>query len=309
MDDDDLEELRMLRARAYGPSADIQRDPTALQRLHELEAAVRDTAAHQAAARHTAARHTTIADASSPHGFSDTAHPGPPPPLPPDLRRAPASPAPASPAFAVRTRAQSPAPRPRLTEPTVTVADAPAAASRPRVAPRRWYLSRGFAVLWLVSLVAVAAVATGVTFAATWIAPIARHGDTRQIATLAPDPQFTWASFMADSHEDATGFTFHGISIIAMDGDDVGAGAKNATCVIAYATDTVTDDGSIEGSVWSGCGAGGFPPTLQFTVDETAPEELHDAVGAGVSLQFVYDGKRVGVFTDGLSAASPSATD
>ena len=32
-------ELRELRARAYGPHADIQRDPAALARLTELEAA------------------------------------------------------------------------------------------------------------------------------------------------------------------------------------------------------------------------------------------------------------------------------
>ena len=40
MDDIDTaahDELRMLRARAYGPAADIDRDPTAAERLRELE--------------------------------------------------------------------------------------------------------------------------------------------------------------------------------------------------------------------------------------------------------------------------------
>ena len=35
----DENELRELRARAYGPNADIQSDPVALARLSELEAA------------------------------------------------------------------------------------------------------------------------------------------------------------------------------------------------------------------------------------------------------------------------------
>ena len=35
----DENELRELRARAYGPNADIQSDPAALARLSELEAA------------------------------------------------------------------------------------------------------------------------------------------------------------------------------------------------------------------------------------------------------------------------------
>ena len=38
MDTATLDELRALRARAYGPSADIDQDPAAVRRLHELEA-------------------------------------------------------------------------------------------------------------------------------------------------------------------------------------------------------------------------------------------------------------------------------
>ncbi len=42
MDAGDRDELRALRARAYGPAADIHEDPTALRRLQELEPLVSD---------------------------------------------------------------------------------------------------------------------------------------------------------------------------------------------------------------------------------------------------------------------------
>jgi hypothetical protein len=37
MDAATRDELRVLRARAYGPSADIDQEPSAIQRLRELE--------------------------------------------------------------------------------------------------------------------------------------------------------------------------------------------------------------------------------------------------------------------------------
>ena len=94
-----------------------------------------------------------------------------------------------------------------MTEPTVTVAgasEAATAAPDSATAPRRWLLSPGFALLWLLSLVAVAAVAAGVTFAATWIPQIAQHGDARQIATLSPDPAFDWPKALGDRSPDMT---------------------------------------------------------------------------------------------------------
>jgi hypothetical protein len=44
-------ELADLRRRAYGPDADIQRDPTAVRRLHELEDLVRDPAEREPSPR------------------------------------------------------------------------------------------------------------------------------------------------------------------------------------------------------------------------------------------------------------------
>ena len=42
MDDDVREELRLLRARAYGPQADIADDPVAVSRLRDLDPRVPD---------------------------------------------------------------------------------------------------------------------------------------------------------------------------------------------------------------------------------------------------------------------------
>ena len=56
------EELRALQKRAYGPSADIDGDASALSRLHELEA--RSRAAGQASGEGAAAAGATLVDAA-----------------------------------------------------------------------------------------------------------------------------------------------------------------------------------------------------------------------------------------------------
>lgn len=294
MDDDDLAELRMLRARAYGPSADIHGDVAALQRLSELEAVAHAPASGNEPA---SAGRPGPASPTAPAGHSDRpapfeqatgpSHPGPPPPLPPDLRPA------------------------LLSEPVVTLAGEEAAASftRPRVAPRRWQLSRGFAVLWLVSLVAVAAVAAGAAFAATWIAPVSRAAGAgaHQIATLDPDPDFAWPAGVTDPG-DAAGFVFHGVSILSGGAAFFGI-PDGDTCLFAYTTDALGDDGSVRGPTHRGCSAGAFPAAVQFRVDETMPDELRGVVGDGTALQFVFDGGRLGVFADdGATTAGSRST-
>ncbi|QAY58979.1 hypothetical protein ET475_02525 [Microbacterium protaetiae] len=282
MDDVDLEELRMLRARAYGPSADIRTDPAAQRRLNQLEAAARSA--------------PPAVVSATPLGGAASGRPGPPPPLPPGLSTP-------TPARGTTTPA-------RLAEPTVTVAGGAAAASsgpsaRQRrtapaagPAPRRWFLSRGFAWLWLASLVAVGAVAAGVAFAAFWVAPVMRHVDAQQIATLSPDPDFPWIdALQSAAGDDSVGFTFHGLSLVQADTNLFGLGSAGSPCLVAYPTASATDD-SISGPFFSGCAAGAFPATVQLTADTTMPAELLDAVGEGTALQFVLDGDRVGVFSD-----------
>jgi hypothetical protein len=50
--------------------------------------------------------------------------------------------------------------------------------------------------------------------------------------------------------------------------------------------------------VYSGCRVGDFPATVQFSIGSNAPQELRDRYPDGSSLQFVFDGDRIGVFLD-----------
>ncbi len=81
MSDDD--ELRMLRARAYGPAADIHLDDTALRRLHELEAAAASPSSAGSTPTPDAPRLSTPEPAGAPASASEDgvepAAPAPPP--------------------------------------------------------------------------------------------------------------------------------------------------------------------------------------------------------------------------------------
>jgi hypothetical protein len=55
---------------------------------------------------------------------------------------------------------------------------------------------------------------------------------------------------------------------------------------------------SINGPVYYGCRAGGFPATVQLDVDATTPSALRDRVAKGSALLFVLDHELVGVFSD-----------
>lgn len=286
MDSAVRDELRMLRARAYGPSPDIEGDPTAVHRLHALEAEER---AAQAAADVIPA---------GPHE-RPAAAPGTPPAQPP---------LPPLPAMAASRLAAA-----RLTAPVVVAAGAPPASARVVVAagappasaapvrmpPRRWFLSRGLGMLWVASLVAVAAIAAGTTFAAGWIAPIAVHVESRQIATLTPEPGFTWPDQLFGSAQSgALGFSFRGMTIMRAPRGMVSFGV-DAPCLIAVATARLQEEGAgIDGPIYSGCGAGSFPATLQFLIDPSSPAELRSTLPVGSAVQFVLDGDRLGVFSD-----------
>ncbi|WP_417561651.1 hypothetical protein [Microbacterium sp.] len=269
MDSADLEELRALRVRAYGPAPDIADDPVAVKRLAELEAASRT--------------------------------PAPSAPSPP--RSAPPLPAPSLPEQAVPERAAPaatsiapPGPPPPLPAPAVIVTDSAPPPVRP--AARRWYLSRGFAVLWAASLVAVAAIVAVVTFAMTWVTPIALHANAGRIATLSPVPDFSWPTgLFGGNPPTGNGYEFHGLTVMSTKG--LGFGTSDADCLIATDTSGIqSDPEGVSGPIWYGCGAGDFPATVQLSVDDQSPKELRDVVPEGRAVQFVLDGDQLVVFSD-----------
>lgn len=274
MDSADLEELRALRARAYGPAPDIADDPVALRRLAELEAASRT----------------------------------PPPPVP-----SPDPPEPARPAQPLSEQALSEQPLPEqqataaasiapprppqpLPDPAVIVTDSAPPPLRP--AERRWFLSRGFAVLWAASLVAVAAIVAVVTFAMTWVTPIALHANAGRIATLSPVPDFSWPTgLFGGNPPTGNGYEFRGLTVMSTKG--LGLGASDQDCLVATPTSGIqSDTEGVSGPIWYGCGAGGFPATVQLSVDDQSPKELRAVVPAGGAVQFVLDGDQLVVFSD-----------
>lgn len=262
MDAATLDELRTLRARAYGPSADIDQDPAALQRLHELEArrGTPDEAAPEAPAEPFEA---------SPLG------------APAAVQGAGALPAGDAPDLLV------------LDEPTESPTPAPA---RPRK-PRR--LSSQILALWVLTVVGAAALAAGLTYSLTSVPPIDASSGATQIDTLEPDPFIEVPSGWFGAGPSSIAFEYYGLTLFESTGGYTGVGTDCFALVDSEQLpepDTDMNTWSISGIMYNGCRAGSFPPTIQFVVDSSAPQQLRDRFPADSALQFVFDGSRIGVF-------------
>jgi hypothetical protein len=253
-------ELRRLRARAYGPDADIHEDQQALQRLSELED--RRLAEPGAAAPDpgAAARAVTAAEAGE---NGHTAEPPEPPGLP----------------------------EPPKPQPDAEVGD-PAAAP---AAPVRRRLRRGWvAAVWAVSLIVVALLAVAIAGALAAPPPLAAGAD--HIATLEESPAFVWPEFFGPAPEDVHGYEeFYGLTPIW--GSGVFASDSTDGCLTLVPLGGVGDDpNTFNGEIFSGCGAGPFPPTIQIAVRGNLPPELLERFPEGTALQFVFDDGRIHVY-------------
>lgn len=246
MDEDVRAELRMLRARAYGPAADIDDDPAARERLAELEDMLRRPA-------------------------EEVAPFAPVEPTPETRATAPEDDAPVEPAPVV--------------EETAGV-------------PRRtlW--------LWTGSLVLVAALVGGITYAATAISPILRAGDgVRQIATLDPDDSADPAAIaqIFGGGEGTIVFEpFEGF--LAVSTIVEWYGGDGSVCLAVVAEEHIQDEAaggvSVNGPIAYGCGAGSFPATAQVAIDDALPDEVRERFADASALQFVLGDGQVGVFSD-----------
>ncbi|MDU0367763.1 hypothetical protein AB0O16_08440 [Microbacterium sp. NPDC089180] len=258
MDDGVREELRRLRARAYGPSADISADPAAYERLLALEDLERSERAAPAAAT------APVPSASAPTV---------PPPS-----------APAVGAAAPVDGDEEPEP-----EEEVERERAPLLRSKRTV----W--------AWALSLALVAALASAATTVGVGFVPVAASVGAPQVATLVEDPGAQSPTIFGQRTGDERGFAdFYGVSAFVGTAQ-VDASENRSSCLYLLDTDEVGQDGTtgFRGNfVYGGCGAGIFPATVQFVVADGMPDAFIERFPVGTSVQFVYDGENVGVFSD-----------
>jgi len=244
MDDGARDELRELRARAYGPGGDIADDPEAWSRLRELE----------------------------------------------DLERASRLPPPAVPAPPVL-----PEPAP-VASPSPTPDDESTPDDEPRTRPPLIRSRRGL-WLWAASLAVVVALASAATAASLSFVPVRAAAGAPQVDALVPDleattpPVFGQRTGSEKAFRDYYGVTAYGGLVQLDDGDN------RSPCL--YLLETANVGGETRGNfVYGGCGAGVFPATVQFVVAQGMPTGLVERFGIGASVQFVFDGENVGVFSD-----------
>ncbi|MFF2487324.1 hypothetical protein ACFVSU_13050 [Microbacterium sp. NPDC058062] len=261
MDAATLDELRTLRARAYGPSADIEQDPAALQRLRELEAS-RDAP-----------------DAEAPDEPSVLqAHVGPTPVEAPVLPPADDG----AELFAIG-------------ESSETESDAPASTRRRK--PRR--PSSQSVALWALSVLGAAALAAGLTYSLTSAPPVEASSGATQVDTLEPDPFIEVPAGWFGAGPSSMAFEYYGLTLFESTGGYTGMGTDCFAVVATEQMpelDADTNSWSLSGIMYNGCRAGAFPATVQFVIDSNAPQQLRDRFPAGSALQFVFDGSRIGVF-------------
>lgn len=281
------EELRTLRARAYGPHADIANDPVAAQRLHELEGlrAARRAESMSADAASPVAVDVVPVDERMPDeltpGLSALDALFPVVPEPPSSTELPASPQlPAS------------AEHPVAAEETTT----PQEPAGPRRYRRR--------ALWITA-VAAAALSAGVTYAVVSFAPVSASSGAPQISTLAPTNAIEVPAGFMGAVEDSPAFEFHGLTLFLSASGFNGPATPDAACLMVVTSDQIpaaeeftADSWGVEGPIYSGCQVGVFPGTVEIPLTADAPNELRAAFPDGTALQFVLDGDRVGVFLD-----------
>ncbi|MBN9176046.1 MAG: spermidine/putrescine ABC transporter permease [Microbacterium sp.] len=249
-------ELRTLRARAYGPDADIHEDPAALARLHALEADARPVEApHEIGGSATDAAERPAADAPAPVEPAEAFEPG--------------------------------------------VAKRPA----PRLIPRGWLIA------WAASVLVVAVAVGGIVFALASIRPVSPATGAVQVATLdepiAADT-VEWIDKFFGGGENVVAFGYLGLVVIVPPFGLYGEDGGPCVMVAAITNFESSSNGySYDGRTYQGCGAGPFPASAQFVVDDQSPDELRARYPDGTALSFVLDGDVVGVFMAAPATPTP----
>ena len=244
------EELRILRARAYGPDADIHADPQALDRLQELEAAGRES--------------NSMVDALElelelvPVPVLDPLPVEPTHVIEQDLDRR----------ELLRTRLA------RFMESVVAYLGS--------VRRSTWLAVIG--VLVIASVLATALV----LFQRVQADPL--QAGATQVARLSVDPGFEIPDvFGVQAGEKQQGQAFkefHGLRMVVNPNGFSGFESAD-DCILIYAP---TARGGFSDNFFSGCAANEFPAMAQFRADlDGLPAELRESFPDSIGPQFVYD--------------------
>ncbi|MDE0546564.1 hypothetical protein [Microbacterium sp. C7(2022)] len=328
MDTATQDELRELRARAYGPDADIDRDPAALRRLRELEAvhgaaltngasangpAGNDSGVNGSAVNGSAVNGSGVSVAGAGAASAPSGSAGPSarvlPPVASDRAASapttsPAAPTPAAGPTNADLIAMFPEAADRQVDPGAAAQPVTPAAPAAEGAGRR---TRGrklplrIKVWWALSVVGAVILTAAATWGINAMAPVQTSSGAPQIATLEPVTDVVipdgWFGMGASSNI----YQYYGLTLFESIG---GFGVDGTRCFTAIATDDLPEDDaeannwSINGMAYSGCSVGSFPAIIQLPIDVSMPRELTDEFPDGGALQFIMDGDRVGVFYD-----------
>ena len=258
MNDDAAAELRALRSRAYGPDADILRDPVAYDRLQELEEQLRS---EQQRPEHSDGVAAPVAGEGAPSSASVSAST--------DGTESAGAAAPSNDDRGSRSGDR--APWSPLT----------------RVPP----LAR---IFWVVSVMAAAALAASATWGVASVPVISEQSGARQIAALDPDPSLDLPPFFGGPSESTSWFQFAGFTLSTVLSPTYGLENE---CLVVFSTEDIDPDADfINGPQFYGCGAGSFPPIVAVPLGSDAPAEALERFGEGSALQFALQDDRVGVF-------------
>lgn len=250
------DELQVLRRRAYGPNADIHRDPGAFERLRELEGSVRGPVPGTSAGSSEA----SVAPAGQ------------------------AGPAPAEEAGVAPAGQAGPAP--------AQVEDETERPAKKRLRPllrvrrSRLLIALGLAVASIIIAGAL------ILNQRPQIDPL--QAGARQVVRLSVDPSYKISPYFFGSEFgrdlQAQGFReFDGLRTVVTVGY---GGGSNDACLNIYPSAVTVDPkaSSFAGRLRVGCAAGIFPPRIQFRADAAGlPADLRTAFPKSSALQFVYD--------------------
>lgn len=256
------EELQVLRRRAYGPNADIHRDPGAFERLRELEGGVRESVPFISAGKFeadvTSAEQAGITPADEP-GVAPADEPGS---MPEKLAGIASAPVENETGRPPRFRQLSRVPRSRL------------------------LIALGLAVASLIITGAL------ILNQRPQIDPL--QAGARQVVRLSVDPSYTVSPYFFGSEFgrdlQAQAFNeFDGLRAIVTVGY---GGGSNDACLNLFPSSVTVDPkaSSFAGRLRIGCAAGIFPARIQFRADAAGlPADLRSAFPKSAALQFVYD--------------------